>query len=317
MREIVYKLVKEDYQDWVHWNVKKNYSEKARKKTIIVFAALVFAFVVSGIFLNKNLSSTIPTLVLGIGGGMYILRTTSLEGQEKMVWKRSGLDRLEKSGNYPVIHLLLKDRGLVMKVENQEMVKDWGYKELVGIEEIDRLFLIEAVDKTWQFVAKSGFEDRAAMDEFLAFINEKIAAAKEDPESYTTEAMAQEDASAAADTEALAENADAAGIEAAAAAEPGTAEDAVKDAAEDSEMAATAEDDVVIEHVDTSSMGKIGKMAHIMAAMAAADAEEEKTDDAAQSAAVEDEEPAEAVETAEAVEAAEAVETAETAKAEV
>lgn len=316
MREIVYKLVKEDYQDWVHWNVKKNYSEKARKKTIIVFTALVFAFVVSGIFLNKNLSSTIPTLVLGIGGGMYILRTTSLEGQEKMVWKRSGLDRLEKSGNYPVIHLLLKDRGLVMKVENQEMVKDWGYKELVGIEEIDRLFLIEAVDKTWQFVAKSGFEDRAAMDEFLAFINEKIAAAKEDPESYTMEAMAQEDASAAADTEALAENADAAGIEAAAA-EPGTAEDAVKDAAEDSEMAAAGEDDVVIEHVDTSSMGKIGKMAHIMAAMAAADAEEEKTDDAAQPAAVEDKEPAEAVETAEAVEAAEAVETAETAKAEV
>lgn len=291
MQEIVYKLVKEDYQDWIHWNVKKNYSEKARKRTIVVFIALVAAFVISGVFLNKNLSSIIPTLVLGIGGGMYILRTTSMEGQEKMLWKRSGLDRLEKSANYPVIHLQLKNRGLVMRVENQEMVKDWGYKEIVGIVEIDRLFLLEAADKTWQFIAKSGFENREAMDAFFAFMNEKIEAAKEDPESYTTEAMAQEDASAAADTEALAENADAAGIEAEADAEPGTAEGAAKYAAEDSEMAATAEDDVVIEHVDTSSMGKIGKMAHIMAAMAAADAEEE--------------------------EAEEAVETAETAKAEV
>lgn len=289
MREIVYRLEKEDYKNWIHWNVMKNYSEKARKKTILVFAALVAAFVIGGAVVGKNLTSMIPTLILGIAGGGYVLRTTSVEGQEKMIWKRAGLEKLEKSGNYPVVHLQLKDAGLVMRVENQEMTKPYGYKEIVGIEEIERLFLMETTDKTWQFVAKSAFESREAMDEFLAFMNEKIEAAKEDPESYSQEAMAQEDA-------ALTEGTEAAEL-------PAEGEEASESGAVSEAAAEKDEDEVVIEHVDTSNMGKIGKMAHIMAAMAAADAAE-ASEEAEESAEVSEE-------TAESAEASE--ETAESA----
>ncbi|MFR6332324.1 MAG: hypothetical protein ACLUOI_28385 [Eisenbergiella sp.] len=42
----------------------------------------------------------------------------------------------------------------------------------------------EANDKTWQFVAKSAFGSREEMDEFMAFMEEKIADAKENPEKY-------------------------------------------------------------------------------------------------------------------------------------
>lgn len=264
MREIVYELVKEDYQDWVHWNVKKNYSEKARKKTVFVFVALTAAFVLSGIFFNKSLTAIMPTLLIGIGGGMYILKSTSFEGQVKMVWKRSGLDKLEKSGDYPIIHLNMLDRGMKMVVEKQDMVKAWGYKDIVGFEETDRLFLIEAADKTWQFVAKSGFESREEMDEFLAFLTEKMEAAKAEPEKYSEEAMAQE------------QNPEASLIEADGLLEDGE-EKSSSAADEDGSPAEIdfSDDNVKIEHVDTSSMGKIGKMAHIMAAMAAASDEEE------------------------------------------
>ena len=34
MREVEYRLVKEDYKDWIHWNVERNYSEKKRRKTL-------------------------------------------------------------------------------------------------------------------------------------------------------------------------------------------------------------------------------------------------------------------------------------------
>lgn len=275
MREIVYRLEKDDYKDWIHWNVKKNYSEKARRKTIIVFVALVAAFVIGGAVVGRNASSMIPTLLLGIGGGLYILRSTSMEGQEKMIWKRTGLDKLEKSGNYPEVHLELKNAGLVMRVENQGMVKPYGYKEIVGIEEIDRLFLMETTDKTWQFVAKSAFESREEMDEFLAFMNEKMEAAKADPESYTQEVMEREDGAPTTED----------GAEGEAAEETAVGTEDAAAAGERSSESGEA-DEVVIEHVDTSNMGKIGKMAHIMAAMAA-EASEETKEAAAESQAEE------------------------------
>ena len=275
MREIVYRLEKDDYKDWIHCNVKKNYSEKARRKTIIVFVALVAAFVIGGAVVGRNASSMIPTLLLGIGGGLYILRSTSMEGQEKMIWKRTGLDKLEKSGNYPEVHLELKNAGLVMRVENQGMVKPYGYKEIVGIEEIDRLFLMETTDKTWQFVAKSAFESREEMDEFLAFLNEKMEAAKADPESYTQEVMEREDGALTAEDGAEGEAAEETAV---------GAEDAAAAGERSSESGEA--DEVVIEHVDTSNMGKIGKMAHIMAAMAA-EASEETKEAAAESQAEE------------------------------
>lgn len=268
MHKIVYKLGKEDYQSWVRWNVERNYSAKKRKTTILVFIALVAAFIIGGTVTGRSLASTLPTLVMGLVMGGFILYTTSFQGQVKMVWKRSGLSKLEQTGNYPTVTLTLKDKGLLMEAANQGFSKAYGYKDIVGIEEIDRLFLLETTDKTWQFVAKSGFESREAMDEFAAFIKEKMAAAKEEPEAYSREAMeAQENGTETPDG--LLSGEDGAGRQ-------GSGKEDGRHMEEGTEegSAADAEDEVVIRHVDTSNMGKIGKMAHIMAAMAAADKEE-------------------------------------------
>ena len=259
MRELEYPLVKEDYKDWIHWNVEKNYSEKKRRKTLLIYAVIIVAFVAMSIVTGKGLNGVIPTLLLGVAMGWYLMRTTSFQSQEKMIWKRSGLEKLDRTGNYPTVHLTLKDRGLVMSVAQQDVTKVYGYRDLVSVVEIERLFLLETADKTWQFVAKSAFESREEMEQFLTFINEKIAAAKEDPESYSQEAVQRQENEE--------ENTDG---------ESGAGEglDSSDSAADTAAETEEEEDAVVIEHVDTSNMGKIGKMAHIMAAMAA-EAEEE------------------------------------------
>lgn len=255
MREIRYRLETADYKNWIQWNVKRNYSEKARKKTIVIFVVMVAALMVVGFVVGKNISSMIPTLLLGIVGGVYIIRSTSAEAQERMLWKRTGLSKLEKSGNYPEVRLELLESGIIMHAENQGMEKMYGYKEIVSVEEIERMFLLETTEKTWQFVAKSAFADEEEQNAFRALIEAKIEVAKEDPESYSQEAMEREKKAAAGETEQMAE-----------------AVGSI-DAAPEQEMQLD-EDAVEIQHVDTSNMGKIGKMAHIMASMAPEQEEE-------------------------------------------
>lgn len=263
MREFEYRLVKEDYKDWIHWNVEKNFSEKKRQKTLVIYGLIILAFAAMSIITGKGLNGVIPTLVLGVLMGWYLMRTTSFQNQEKMIWKKSGLEKLDKTGNYPTVHLILKDRGLVMEVAEQNMSKIYGYNEIISVIELERLFLLEATDKTWQFVSKSAFESEEEKEAFVAFMNEKIAAAKEAPEEYSQEAMKREAGEALTDAkESCGEEKEAAGE--------------ISETEEERENTASSveeEDAVVIEPVDTSNMGKIGKMAHIMAAMAAENGE--------------------------------------------
>ncbi|MCI7263499.1 MAG: YcxB family protein [Otoolea sp.] len=263
MREFEYRLVKEDYKDWIHWNVEKNFSEKKRQKTLVIYGLIILAFAAMSIITGKGLNGVIPTLVLGVLMGWYLMRTTSFQNQEKMIWKKSGLEKLDKTGNYPTVHLILKDRGLVMEVAEQNMSKIYGYNEIISVIELERLFLLEATDKTWQFVSKSAFESEEEKEAFVAFMNEKIAAAKEAPEEYSQEAMKREAG------EALTDAKESCGEEKEAAGEISETEEERENTASSAEE----EDAVVIEPVDTSNMGKIGKMAHIMAAMAAENGE--------------------------------------------
>ena len=64
------------------------------------------------------------------------------------------------------------------------MRNEYSFKDILGILEIERLFLLETKDKTWQFVAKSAFESQEKMQEFYAFMEERIEDAKAHPEKY-------------------------------------------------------------------------------------------------------------------------------------
>lgn len=266
MRELEYQLVKDDYKNWIHWNVLRNESKKMKLFTLVIYVAFVVIYVGGSISSAKgNPAAVIPSLGMALIVGAAMFYTTSHHNQERLIWKKSGLKRLEKANNFPVVHLSLGEFGIVMNVPSENVTKEYRYNELSGILEIERLFLLEANDKTWQFVAKSAFGSREEMDEFMAFMEEKIADAKENPEKY--EKIEETPEQPEEDSAEYSGNTPQAGGD-------GYASDSEEDAEE-------------IEPVDTSNMGKIGKMAHIMAAMAA-NAEDEEEEEDAQAAGTKD-----------------------------
>ena len=246
----------------------RNESKKMKLFTLVIYVAFVVIYVGGSISSAKgNPAAVIPSLGMALIVGAAMFYTTSHHNQERLIWKKSGLKRLEKANNFPVVHLSLGEFGIVMNVPSENVTKEYRYNELSGILEIERLFLLEANDKTWQFVAKSAFGSREEMDEFMAFMEEKIADAKENPEKY--EKIEETPEQPEEDSAEYSGNTPQAGGD-------GYASDSEEDAEE-------------IEPVDTSNMGKIGKMAHIMAAMAAnAEDEEEEEEEDAQAAGTKD-----------------------------
>ena len=167
-----------------------------------------------------------------------------------MIWKRSGLKNLEKTGNFPVVHLTLDEKTLTMTVAAQEMTKTYSYSDIEQMVEIERMYLLETNEKTWQFIAKSAFSSEEEQKQFETFMNEKLADAKENPEEYPSVTKKPKNA----------ENQEGGALH----------------------QNAALEDDVVeadepeITRVDTSHMGKIGKMAHFIGNQAA---DEKETDE--------------------------------------
>lgn len=249
MQELNYQLSKEDYFDWIHWNVGRQNLSKMKRITAIIYGVFLVIYLGGSIAAKKDPVSLLSTVVFVaiLGGFMFYL--VSAKHQERVIWKRSGLKKLEKTVGFPSVHLTVREECVTMEVPGQ-VCKDYSYTELTGLEETERLFLLGASDKTWQFVAKSAFESPEKMDEFKTFVAEKIEDAKENPEKYTKKAEIETDeASERTNTDEYVENRESVSYEA-----------------------------EVIEPVDTSSMGKIGKMAHIMAAMAAEADEADEAD---------------------------------------
>lgn len=91
---------------------------------------------------------------------------------------------MEKTGNFPVVHLTLDEKTLTMTVAAQEMTKTYSYSDIEQMVEIERMYLLETNEKTWQFIAKSAFSSEEEQKQFETFMNEKLADAKENPEEY-------------------------------------------------------------------------------------------------------------------------------------
>lgn len=248
MQEFTYQLQKEDYMDWIHWNVGRQNLKKVQRITLIVYIVFVVLYVGGNVAAKRPPQTMITSLVMMTALGIFMFYTVSAKHQEQMVWKRSGLKKLEKTGGFPTVHLTVKEECITMEVPG-EVCKDYSYADIKEIREIDRLFLLaSAADNTWQFVAKSAFESEEQRNEFKAFMEEKIEDAKENPEKYRIKAGTAAGASGSDGRPDAAERL--------------AAHSEAADGGDDAELPE-------IEPVDTSHMGKIGKMAHIMAAMAA------------------------------------------------
>lgn len=241
MQELNYQLAKEDYLDWIHWNVGRQNLKKMQKITLLVYIAFLAVYLGGNIAAKKEPIYLISNLIIVLLLGGFMFYTVSAKNQERIIWKRSGLKKLEKRGGFPTIRLILGEEGVTMLAPD-DVKKEYSYADISEVEETSRLFLLGASDKTWQFVAKSAFENEEQMEMFRTFMNEKIEDAKEHPEKYVKAEESGEEGS---------ENRKAPLIDEA--------------AVEPDDI--SGEEPVIIEPVDTSNMGKIGKMAHLMASM--------------------------------------------------
>ena len=249
MQELEYRLVKEDYKSWIRWNVRKHESKRLKLITIALYVVFL------AVFLSGNLPAAqgdmveiakVIGLALIVGAAMLYLVSNS--NQERMIWSRTGLKKMDKAGKYPTIHVQMNDQFLIMTSVGQDVKKTYSYRDIECMEEIERLFLLKMSDQTWQFVATSAFADQAAMDEFKAFIEAKMADAKEHPERYPDPDERKKEKKKAA---------------------AGRAAESIGDD--------DGDDEAMIAKVDTSRMGKIGKMAHIVASRAGGREEEPET----------------------------------------
>ena len=249
-RELDYRLQEEDYRNWIHWSLTENPRKNRKIMAGVLFVALSIFLLSSGLrAANGDITKLLPNVVIMAIVGVVLVLGMSQKHQEKLIWKRSGLERLKMRDEFPSVHLTVGDTKLCVDAQGQgdERHTSFSYKEIFEVREIERLVLLRT-DKAWQFIAKSGFADDAEKDEFIRFISEKIADAKEHPENYPTE---KELAQKAADEEA---------------AKKAEERERRIAAGEITEEAAADEDAPQITRVDTSRMGSIGKLAHMVTA---------------------------------------------------
>ena len=186
MQEFEYRLEKEDYKNWIHWNVLKHESKKMKMVSALLYVAFLALFLGKNVMQAKgNLVLLVPSIVIAVLVGIGMFYMISNQNQERMIWKRSGLKNLEKTGNFPVVHLTLDEKTLTMTVAAQEMTKTYSYSDIEQMVEIERMYLLETNEKTWQFIAKSAFSSEEEQKQFETFMNEKLADAKADAEKYS------------------------------------------------------------------------------------------------------------------------------------
>ena len=262
VKELNYMLQEEDFRNWFHWNVVHN-SSKTRKYVGYVLSAGVAAILLIQGYMSAglNFQKLLPTILLAVGVIFVMGYTSSDRAVERALWKRSGLQRMKNFNAFPHVHFVADEKRITITTEAQQAINQdathqvISYSQLSGVEMIDRLILIKQ-PKQIQFVARSAFESQEEETEFIRFIEERIADAKEHPEEYTPEEIEEEETQKAEREE------NAAAI-------------AANPAADDGDRSVAEED---IHRVDTSNMGTLGKIAH----MVAADADMDTDSDAAE-----------------------------------
>lgn len=251
MQELEYQLSKEDYLDWIHWNVARQNLKKMKLITALIYGVFLVIYLGGSIAAKKDPASLISTVLMVVVLGVFMFYIISAKHQENVIWKRSGLKKLEKTVGFPCVRLYVREDGVTMEVPDQGS-QNYSFTSINELEETERLFLLGVENKTWQFVAKSAFTDQSQMDKFKTYMLEKIADAKENPDKYKKEEPSAVHSSGESSKKI-----------------------GQSDVAMGEDEAEEAEEE--IEPVDTSNMGKIGKMAHIMAAMAAEQEEESES----------------------------------------
>lgn len=227
MKEYTYQLEKDDYREWIQWNIKKHDQKKTLYITGGVLLALLALTLVGNLSSGAPLAAALGSVIMFLALGAAMFYFISPQNQERMIYKKSGLKKMEKTG-FPTVNLVLRDDGFDMYGPNRtENQIHYQYTSLQEILELERLCLLKTADGGFQFVSKKAFADEAEKQEFLNLLNEKMEDAKAHPEKYRR----------AVET----------------------------DAKESEDNSAVWEEGYVVRNKNTEHLGKIGQMAHILA----------------------------------------------------
>ena len=273
MKELKYDLIREDYQDWIHWNVEKG-SASSKKRRLFVFGILVVMMTLM-FYVNRDSLTKDPKNLLSIGFMVAMVAVigisgTSKKNQERNMWKRSGLEKMERQGRLPRVVLTLGDKAARFRITNLGLDHFISYRQMDQFEELERLLMVRVGKNTWQIIAKSAFESEEEKDQTASFLKEKIEDANARPEEYPE---TEEEAKAAffAEMEALgltgaagADSAEGAAAEGEDGTSAGEAAGAAASAAAGSSSGAGPARKRVNRDVDTSNMGRLGKLAHFV-----------------------------------------------------
>lgn len=263
MKEYTYQLEKDDYREWIQWNIKKHDQKKVRYITVGVMMALLAMTLIGNLSSGAPLAAAIGSTVMFLGLGGIMLYFTSPQNQERMIYKKSGLKKMEKTG-FPTVNLILREDGFDLYGSNKaEEQMHYQYPALDEILELERLILLKTADGGYQFVAKKAFASQAEKDGFKAFLQEKMEHAKAHPEQYRLKNEEEE--------------------------------------AEKERTSRVWEEGYVVRNKNTEGLGKIGQMARILAPSDGEEETEENsgTEKTAESETVEIQEETPALEEAE------------------
>lgn len=67
MQEFEYRLEKEDYKNWIHWNVLKHESKKMKMVSALLYVAFLALFLGKNVMQAKgNLVLLVPSIVIAV-----------------------------------------------------------------------------------------------------------------------------------------------------------------------------------------------------------------------------------------------------------
>ncbi|MBS6517021.1 MAG: YcxB family protein [Clostridium sp.] len=227
MKEYTYQLEKDDYREWIQWNIKKHDQKKLRYITVGVMMALLAMTLIGNLSAGAPLAAAIGSSAMFLGLGAIMLYFISPQSQERMIYKKSGLKKMEKTG-FPTVNLILREDGFDLYGSNKaEEQMHYQYTALDEVLELERLILLKTTDGGYQFVAKKAFASQEEQEEFKTFLQEKREDAKAHPEHYSLKNE--------------------------------------EDEAAKERNSRVWEEGYVVRNKNTDGLGKIGQMAHILA----------------------------------------------------
>lgn len=102
MQEFEYRLEKEDYKNWIHWNVLKHESKKMKMVSALLYVAFLALFLGKNVMQAKgNLVLLVPSIVIAVLVGIGMFYMISNQNQERMIWNGAGLKKFGKDGQFP------------------------------------------------------------------------------------------------------------------------------------------------------------------------------------------------------------------------